>query len=132
MTHSKIHQAFSNYLKQPEALTDPEKYLGPKWEDVLNFWIYLDTLSNLEKREIVERYYSLDYNARYCAIDAARNAANEVIGVGFSDAACLAAWDITGWWVFGFATYELIAHHKLLEQNKTPLALQYCTKNVIV
>jgi hypothetical protein len=129
MTYSKTHKAFSERLKNPDVLTNTEKYLGPNYKDVLNFWIYVDGLSNLEKKEIVERYYSLDYNARYCAIDAARNAATEVVGVGFSDAACLAAYDVTGCGlVFAYATLELIAHHKLLEQNKTPLALQYCIK----
>jgi hypothetical protein len=30
MKISKIHQSFSERLEQPEALTNPEKYLGPK------------------------------------------------------------------------------------------------------
>jgi hypothetical protein len=129
MTYSKIHKRFSERLYQPDALTDPEKYLGPNWKDVLNFWIYVDTLSDEDKKEIDDRYWALDDDVRYCDIDAARNAATEVIGRGFRYAAWCAAYDVTGWGVFGYATYELIAHHKLLEQNKTPLALQYYTKS---
>jgi hypothetical protein len=125
MTYSKTHKRFSERLNQPDALTDPENYLGPNWEDVLNFWIYVDGLSNLEKREIVERYYSLDYNERDSASIAA---AKEVIGVEFRCEAFDAAWDITGWGAFGFATCELIAHHKLLEQNKTLTFLPLCVK----
>jgi hypothetical protein len=128
MTYSKIHQKFSKILKNPDALTDPENYLGPNWEDVLNFWIYVDGLSNLEKREIVERYYSLDYNERDCAIDVASDAADEVVGKKFSDAAWNVAWFVTGWGVFGEATLELITHHKLLEQNKTLTFLPLCVK----
>jgi hypothetical protein len=119
MTYSKIHQNFSQRLKQPDALTDPEKYLGPNYQDVLNFWIYLETLSDEEKDEIDSRYYALDDYVRDTATDAARDAAEEVVGEKFSDAAWDAAYDVTGWWVFCDATYELIGHHKLLEQNKS-------------
>jgi hypothetical protein len=128
MTYSKIHQAFFNYLEQPDALTNPANYLGPNWEDVLNFWIYLDTLSDQEKEEMDQRYWALDFNVRESARKASRDVAEEVVGEDFRYAAFCAARGATGWWVFGFATYELIAHHKLLEQNKTPLALQYCIK----
>jgi hypothetical protein len=133
MTYSKIHQSFSERLEQPEALTNPEKYLGPNYQDVLNFWIYLDTLSNEEKGEMNDLYWDLadwdlDDNVHYFAWVAAMDAAAEVIGVEFSDAACLAAWDITGWGVFGWATWELIGHHKLLEQNKILTSLPLTIK----
>jgi hypothetical protein len=126
MTYSKIHQAFSNYLEQPDALTNPANYLGPNWEDVLNFWIYLDTLSDREKKEIGQRYWDLDNIVRLSAFDTARNAAEEVVGEEFSDAAWDAADVVTGWWVFCYATWELIGHHKLLEQGKTPTFLPLC------
>jgi hypothetical protein len=129
MTHSKTHKKFSKILKNPAALTNPAKYLGPNWEDVLNFWFYLDTLSAEEKEAISDHYYTLDDYVRNSAIDAARVAAEEVVGKDFRYAACLAAHDVTRVIVFGYATYELIGHHKLLEQGKTPLALQYCTKS---
>jgi hypothetical protein len=47
------------------------------------------------------------------------DAAEEVVGWKFRYEAWVAAWDVTGESVFGWATLELIAHHKLLEQNKT-------------
>jgi hypothetical protein len=128
MTYSKIHQKFSERLNQPDVLTDPGKYLGPNWEDVLNFWIYVDMLSVEEKNEMDDLFWDLDFNVRFSAIDAARDAARDVVGWGFREAAWRAADVVTGWWVFGYATWELISHHKLLEQGKTPLALQYCTK----
>ena len=124
MTYSKIHKRFSELLNQPDALTNPAKYLGPNWEDVLNFWIYLDTLSDEKKEEMGDNYWALDFNVRVSAYFAAWVAATEVIGVEFRceafDAAYDTAYDVTGWRVvFGTATCELIAHHKLLEQNKT-------------
>jgi hypothetical protein len=128
MTYSKIHQAFSERLNQPDVLTNPEKYLGPNWEDVLNFWIYLDTLSDEEKKKMYDRYQTLEYTVRDSSINVAMDVAHEVIGWGFSEAAWDAARGVTGWVIFGNATDELFAHHILLEQNKTPLALQYCIK----
>jgi hypothetical protein len=128
MTYSKIHQAFSERLNQPDVLTNPEKYLGPNWEDVLNFWIYLDTLSDEEKKKMYDRYQTLEYTVRWFASNAARDAADEVVGKKFSDAAWCAACDVTGRWVFAYATLELIGHHKLLEQDKTPTVLPLCVK----
>jgi hypothetical protein len=129
MTYSKIHKLFSNYLEQPDALTNPEKYLGPNWQDVLNFWIYLDSLSDQEKEELWQRFYwALDEEVRNSAFDVAMDAAEEVVGREFRDEAWDAADVVTGWWVFGDATLELIAHHKLLEQDKTPTSLPLCVK----
>jgi hypothetical protein len=128
MTYSKIHKLFSELLNNPDALKNPEKYLGPNWKDVLNFWIYVDALSKQERKEISDRYYALDDYVRNSAIFAACDAAREVVGENFRNAASRAVYDVTGESVFGWAILELIAHHKLLEQGKTPLALQYCTK----
>jgi hypothetical protein len=119
MTYSKIHKRFSERLEQPDALKNPEKYLGPNYQDVLNFWIYLDTLSDEEKDEIESRYYALDDYVRDYAIVAAENAADDIVGFEFRDEAWCAAYDVTGWAVFAYTTLELIGHHKLLEQNKS-------------
>jgi hypothetical protein len=62
----------------------------------------------------------------FAACDAARG----VVGENFRNAAWCAADVVTGWWVFGYATWELISHHKLLEQYKTPLAIQCFFKNI--
>ncbi len=128
MTYSKIHKRFSERLEQPDALTNPEKYLGPNWEDVLNFWIYVDGLSDEEKYEMDDRFWALDRKVRVSAINTARAAAKEVVGDEFRCEVWRAAWDITGCGAFGGAIYELIAHHKLIEQNKTPTFLPLCVK----
>jgi hypothetical protein len=128
MTYSKTHKRFSKRLNTSDVLINPEKYLGPNWEDVLNFWIYLDTLSDKEKEEMAQSYWALDYNERESAIDAASDAADEVVGDEFRCEAWWAAWGATGRVVFGDATLELIGHHKLLEQDKTPTVLPLCVK----
>jgi hypothetical protein len=128
MTYSKIHQKFSEHLEQPDALKNPEKYLGPNYQDVLNFWIYLDTFNDEERKEMSDRYRALDEHVRFSAYYSARRAADAVVGWEFRSAAWRAAHDVTGWGVFGFATEELITHHKLLEQYKTPTFLPLCVK----
>jgi hypothetical protein len=128
MTYSKIHQRFSEVLNKPDVLTDPEKYLGLNYQDVLNFWIYVDTLSVEEMEEMAQSYWALDEEVRVSAIDAAWDAANEVVGENFRNAAWRAAYDVTEKGVYGVATKELIGHHKLLEQNKIPTFLPLCVK----
>jgi hypothetical protein len=129
MNYSKIHQAFSERLKNPDVLTNPGKYLGPNWKDVLNFWIYLDTLSKQEREEMGQRYWALDDDARESARIASIDAARGVVGWRFREAAWVAAWDVTGGRVvFGHATNELIGHHKLLEQNKPLTFLPFCIR----
>ncbi len=129
MTYSKIHQAYSEHLNQPDVLTHPAKYLGPNYQDVLNFWIYLDTLSYEENKKMEDRYRALNCDVQISAFYSAWNLADEVVGWEFRYAAWYAAYSVTGGRaVFGNATLELIGSHKLLEQNKTPLALQYSIK----
>jgi hypothetical protein len=104
MTYSKIHQAFSEHLKNPDVLKNPEKYLGPNWGDVLNFWIYVETLSEQEKQEMRQRYWALDDYVQNSAVFAACDAAEEVVGEKFRRAASRAVYVVTGESVFGWAT----------------------------
>lgn len=45
MKISKRHQVFSNIISTPRALEYPGEFLGPNWKDVLNFWLFIETLS---------------------------------------------------------------------------------------
>ena len=121
MKISKIHQRFSDRLKEPRALTNPEDFLGPNWEDVINFWFYVDTLNQGEIIKTNGRYWALNVVMRESAVRAARDSAEEVVGWKVRSAAWFAAWG-----VFGYVTYELIASHKLLEQGKSPTFLPLC------
>jgi hypothetical protein len=126
MTYSKIHKRFSKRHNKPEALTNPEKYLGPNYQDVLNFWIYLDTLSKQDKEKINDRYLALDNIVRDSAFVVARYAAKEVVGEEFIFEAWRAAYDVTRERVvFGDATLELIGdvknklYYQLIMSHKT-------------
>jgi hypothetical protein len=118
MTYSKTHQRFADRLNNQRALEYPEDYLGPNWKDVLNFWWFLDGLSEDQCEIVRQRYRALDDDvwdaarvvawradggaARFAARDAARDAAR--------CAARAAA---------GLTTLELIGSHRLLEQGNS-------------
>ena len=110
MKTSKPHQLFADYLGNQRVLSHPEEFLGPNWREVLNFWMYLDTLS-----------YEQLYMARvlYCNLDVADrdliwNAASEVTSRHISNCVYVSTPGHLG----GLATLELIGAHKILEQGK--------------
>jgi hypothetical protein len=86
-----------------DVLTNPEKYLGNNYQTVLNFWTFMDSLTEDNWKEVIRRYDALDPAARNAARDAAWNAA--------WGAARYAAWDAAGdaaWFAAGYATSELM------------------------
>jgi hypothetical protein len=141
MNYSKAHQNFSSELQKPEALTNPQNFLGPNYETVLNFWWTMDSLTETQWKEVARRYDALDYAARYAASSAAssaardaawyaaRDAARDAAGYAARDAAWYAAWyaardaassaarDAAGSAAW-YATYELIGMHTLLNDGR--------------
>jgi hypothetical protein len=97
VNYSKAHQNFSNNLQNPEALTSPQDFLGPNYETVLNFWTFIDSLTEDNWEEVARRYLALAPAASYAAWDAAGVAAGVAARV---------------------ATYELIGMHTLLNDGK--------------
>jgi hypothetical protein len=118
MKISKIHQTFSDLLEDPKVLTNPEDFLGPNWEDVINFWFYIDTLTKDEREKMGVCYWHLDHATLDSAYNASRCAATEVVERVVANKAWGAIYDVSDWYIFGYVTYELIAQHKLLEQDK--------------
>jgi hypothetical protein len=111
MKISKTHQHLSNYLKNPEVLTNPEPFLGPNWETVLRWWLYEESLTDGQKRELRRRYKAIDNYTRIRAWELAHDAAVEVIGED--------NWDAV-WYVVSYPevlTCELIAMHLLFERG---------------
>jgi hypothetical protein len=118
MKISKTHQEFADLLRNQRTLDHPEEFLGPNWKDVLNFWLYLDTLNEEQFDSSNKYYYSLSCDKRRpsqrlacrCAIDTIDRLA----------AACAgdAPWISVGSYAAGYATDELIGSHILHEQGK--------------
>ena len=124
MNHiSKIHQLFSEYLKNSRVLENPEEFLGENYEAVLNFWLILDDLSR-EQLKKVEKLYFAFFNENRSEWTKARdldcNASAEVVDVKYSDKASWAACDDTNY-AASLATREPIAMHKILEDHQQPL-----------
>jgi hypothetical protein len=133
MKISKAHQRISDWLEEPKVLTNPEDFLGPNWEDVINFWLYLDGLDEKEMDEMEESYWDLGKHVRHPALDSAHNASwvacKEVVGWEVRDVTRDATYDVIKRNVFVHATNELIAQHNLLEQDKALVFLPLCLKN---
>jgi hypothetical protein len=127
MKISTTHQRFADNLGEQAALEYPEHFLGPNWKDVLNFWIYLDTLSCEDFKIFVDLYKALgDTETRIVARYISERAAENIIGHTRATAAWWAVHDnlslrytpsparrISPRFVSAWVTYELIGSHKL-------------------
>jgi hypothetical protein len=114
MKISKTHQRFANRLRNQRALSHPNEFLGPNWEDVLNFWLYLDTLSDEQFKMANSSYWALGMDDRISIQNLAQNAACVVTDKLISGSAYLATPGYAG----GVAARELIGSHKILEKGK--------------
>jgi hypothetical protein len=121
VNYSKAHQNFSAHLQNPEALINPQDFLGPNYQTVLNFWWFIDSLSDDQLEEVARRYDALDSTARYAAEDAAGYAALDAAGYAAWNAAWYATRDAAGYATrdaAGYAISELIGMHTLLNDGK--------------
>jgi hypothetical protein len=63
MNYSKIHQRFAR--DEVDRLTDPEKYMGPNYKEILNFWWFLEGLNDSQWKNVGERYSLLVENGTH-------------------------------------------------------------------
>jgi hypothetical protein len=114
MKISKTHQNFADNLNDQRALEHPEEFLGPNWKEVLNFWIFLDTLTFEQLVIAKRRYLSLDGSHRASMFDSAESAAINTTTEAISHHAYMSA-------PIGECgtTWELIGVHKILEQGRS-------------
>ena len=119
-TISKIHQCFSEFLINSRVLSNPEEFLGPNYEAVLDFWLILDDLTKDQLMTIESRYdyFYIYQRSEWCkARDEAIKASNETIVEMLAVYVVFAAHVVYGWNAYR-ATQELIGMHLILEQNK--------------
>ena len=66
MKISKSHEYFAR-RHELESIGNPEKFFGPNYLALLNFWQYLDTLDEQQWLNVTEKYYSIQpqFNAHY-------------------------------------------------------------------
>jgi hypothetical protein len=117
MKISRAHKNFAARLRHQTSLEYPERFLGPNWKDVLNFWLYLDTLSREELKIVHNRYCALGWAESLKNLTL--NAAKVTIGYEYEDAAWLAPTSFAS----AYATLELIGSHNLEAFTFLPLFL---------
>jgi hypothetical protein len=86
--------------------------------------LILDELSEEQLRVVKERdwvFFYENFSEWNKAIDLAIDASKKVIGEDYADYALWAAWDVTKSEAARWATLELIAMHKILEDHQKPL-----------
>jgi hypothetical protein len=121
--YSTTHQKYAEIMGNENILTQPEDFLGPNYQTVLNFWTFLDSLSEEQWKEVEKRDGDMEVhiveNASEDAAESVRKMLLDfftgnnsrfdlfyVSNIGASDT----AWD---------ATCELIGMNTLLDEGKS-------------
>jgi hypothetical protein len=130
MNYSKSHQYFNNHLGgEYPVLSQPENFLGPNYEAVLNFWSWIDTLTDQQMDKLGRCYHSSDEYVRQNAWNISREFATTAVGHS-NRVATFVSTEITPIARYQYrdshngamrcaklAAYELISMHILLEQG---------------
>jgi len=131
MNYSKSHHNFNNHLGGDyPVLNQPENFLGPNYEAVMNFWWYIDALTDQQIDKLSSSYYSCDDFVRHNAWNISREFASTTVGRS-NRVATFVSTEITpptARYLYNdnhsgartcakLAAYELISMHILLEQG---------------
>jgi hypothetical protein len=57
---SRSHKRISEREYEDAILTYPQDYFGPNYRDLLNFWVYYETLSDYQLGEVWEKIWAMD------------------------------------------------------------------------
>jgi hypothetical protein len=115
MNYSSIRQ-----LLQKEYLSDkihdhPEQYLGPNYETVLNYWWYLESLSEIAKIDYSDNSATKPFRYNNFIIEQANLLTNYHQAKAWY--ATQLALNIGEW--YGWVTVELICMHRILDEGKS-------------
>jgi hypothetical protein len=64
MNYSQFHRNFANSNQLADALENPEKYFGPNYATLLNFWWFLTTLTDAQEEELSDKKNRLSSSGR--------------------------------------------------------------------
>jgi hypothetical protein len=98
------HKQISEQLNYPEVLTIPEKYFGPNYKPLLNFWIYWDSLSSTQRYDYQDLINNLSDYIWHKAYYEARRSSEKVMNCAVS----LLCWEM-----------EIVGMHEILEEGKS-------------
>jgi hypothetical protein len=131
MKISKAHKEFAYRLQRhfripnKSGINYPELYLGPNWESVINFWLYLDILNVDQLMVVGNRYGDLSDEEQDIAYNKAWNAAKATTEyfLSASNSAYYSVSYVNS--AAANATSELLGLEKLLKQGNTPKIFPY-------
>jgi hypothetical protein len=110
---SVVHSELLKYVNDKfpgapqDVLTNPEKYLGPNHQEVLRFWVHVETLSD----EAHNRYWDLDWEDKEKSSDLAICACLCTIGRDKTKVVFYSSG------LYEEATAELVGYHILMEKG---------------
>ena len=115
MNYSKIHQILQEEYLSDKIDDHPEQYLGPNYETVLDYWWYLESLSEIAKIDYYDNSATKPSGYNLFIIDQA----NLLTDYHQSEAwyATQIALNIGEW--YGWVTVELICMHRILDEGKS-------------
>jgi hypothetical protein len=87
---SNTHSKFSEKINDPKILWYPQYYLGPNYQSVIDFWKYIDTLTEKQWDEVEIRFNN--FSERRRMLSAADAALDDAIGTNNLSAAKLLTW----------------------------------------
>jgi hypothetical protein len=127
MKISKAHKEFADRLNfwyiisKQEVLDLPEQHLGPNWEAVINFWLYLDTLTEDQLSVFCGKRLPLG-NEEWNKVWSAARATIKYTGDAGDSVYYICTWvNTAAYGAAKSATYELIGLDKLLAQGHQPV-----------
>ena len=121
MNYSKIHQRFAR--DEVDQLTGPEKYMGPNYKEILNFWWFLEGLDDSQWKNVGERFSLLEENIKHnkLVVDNSRKvqmAVDSAVIWGAAQRVCEGEGrHYNQVYAVEWATDELISMHLTLEQG---------------
>jgi hypothetical protein len=98
------HKQISEQLNDPRVLTIPEKYFGPNYKPLLNFWIYWDSLSSIQRCDYQDLIKNLGDSIWPKAYYEARRSSEKVMNCAVS----LHCWEL-----------EIVGMNKIIEEGKS-------------
>jgi hypothetical protein len=110
---SKIIRQFSEILNSPKVLTNPQEFLGPNTDKLLDFWLKIEKLTQEQLKTVKVRFDAF-HNDNYSewdeATDLALAASEEVVRGFYASHAGWAAWDVTKSETARWATREILGN----------------------
>ena len=114
MNYSKIHQLLQKEYLRDKINDSPDLYLGPNYQTVLDYWWYLESLSEIAKIDYIDNIATRPFGYNQFIIHQANLLATKQAEAWYATQIAL---NIGEW--YGWVTVELICMHRILDEGKS-------------